>query len=205
MPQSLPATILIGTRNQAKIDMIKMTFPDVGVKLISLNDIDPVDDSSLVEGMDFVENAKMKSKFYFDKTGIPTLSTDQIQWMEHWPHDNGFIMHIRKLVNPSVNRASDQEVAEWIKNFVKTYGPSEIVFHFGIAYTDEHGTKGFDSAFPGYILVENRSETFREEYVFDQFMQDKKTGEYRVDQSDSVAYAPLAVFFNEKFIPEISK
>jgi inosine/xanthosine triphosphate pyrophosphatase family protein len=201
----LPSKILIGTRNQAKIDMIKSTFPNVGIELLSLNDVAPIDDSELVEGMDFVENSKVKSKFYFEKTDIPTISTDQVQWLENWPDNNGLIMHIRKLVNPNAVRTSDEEVIEWIKSFVAKYGPSKAIFHFGVGYTDENGTKGFDVTQREYILQGERSETVREEYVFDQFMKDPETGEYRVDQPDSVAYDHLAKFWNDVFIQEISK
>lgn len=204
MPNALPKTILIGTRNKAKVDMIAKTFPDVGITFISLNDIEAVDDSLLVEGMDFVENAKMKSEFYFKKTGIPTISTDQVQWLEKWPHDNGLIMHIRKLVNPNVDRASDEEVIQWIKDFVKQYGPSKANFHFGIGYTDEKGTKGFDVVLRPYIL-QGETKTAREEYVFDNFLIDEETQEHRVDQPDEIAYDRLKNFFKDTFVKEISE
>ncbi len=199
----LPKKILIGTRNQAKIDMVIKTFPDAGIKFVSLNDIASVDDSSLVEGMDNVENAKMKSKFYFEKTGIPTISTDQIQWFEKWPHDNGVIMHVRKLVNPNVPRASDAEVIAWIKDFVKTYGESKANFHFGIGYTDNSGTKGYDVTLRPYIL-QGETKTAREEYVFDNFLVDEVTGEHRVNQPDEVAYDRLTAFFKDTFVPALS-
>jgi leucyl-tRNA synthetase len=53
--------ILVGTRNDAKFKMVKACFPKMeGVELVSLNDIPDVDDSSLVEGADYEENAKSK-------------------------------------------------------------------------------------------------------------------------------------------------
>ena len=204
MPKVLPAKILIGTRNKAKVDMIVKTFPDVGVQFISLNDIPAVDDSSLVEGMDFVENAKMKSKFYFEKTGIPTISTDQVQWFEKIQENAGIVMHIRKLVNPNVSRASDEEVIEWIQNFVKINGPSKAGFYFGIGYTDKSGTKGFKVKERDYVLQGVQSKTLREDYVFDPFMIDIETGEYRVEQRDAVAYDRWNTFLHDVFLKEIT-
>ena len=114
--------ILIGTRNKAKISMIKnafASFPEI--EFISLEDFPNLDDSALKEGNDFRENSHKKAEFYFKKTGIRTISTDQIQWVEKYPKENGFIVHVRKLANPNSPRASDEEVGKWIEEFVEKH------------------------------------------------------------------------------------
>ena len=92
VPKKESNKVLIGTRNEAKFTMIVESFPkDLGVEFINLNSIE-VDDSTLVEGQDFEENAKIKSEFYFKETGIPTISTDQVLWLEKWSKDRSLIL-----------------------------------------------------------------------------------------------------------------
>ena len=98
--------ILIGTRNEAKIKMMKSCLAGVkGIEFLSLNDLPPIDDSDLVEGDDFKKNARLKSEYYFKKIGLPTISSDHILWIEKWPENGGFMFHIRKHANPKSPRS----------------------------------------------------------------------------------------------------
>ena len=185
--------ILIGTRNEAKFRMVKECLPEIsGVEFVSLNDIPTVDDSSLVEGMDYIENAKMKAEFYFKKTGIPTLSLDNVFWLEKWKKDNGVMIHMRKEANPKSERATDEEVITYLKKWVKKVGgKSKAHFMYAVAFADEHGTKNFVSIQREYILQEKQSKNFWPGYPSESLLVDVKTHEYKGDQENSVRYGIL--------------
>ncbi|MDD5050196.1 MAG: leucine--tRNA ligase [Candidatus Pacebacteria bacterium] len=201
-----PIKILIGTRNPAKIEMIKKGFPaNSGITFLSLNDLPPIDDSDLVEGNDFRENARMKSEYYFKKTGIPTLSTDHIVHLENWPKDNGFIVHIRKLANPKSPRATDEELAEWVSKYVKKSGETKTTYHFAISVTDSNGTTDFVGVQKPYMLQGIRSKAPNNEgYVFDSFMKDSDTGEFRIEQPNQIAFEKFEKTIREEICPHIT-
>src|SRR3989344_5353920 len=196
--------ILIGTMNKAKISMIKnafASFPEI--EFISLEDFPNLDDSALKEGNDFRENSHKKAEFYFKKTGIRTISTDQIQWVEKYPKENGFIVHVRKLANPNSPRASDEEVGKWIEEFVEKHGDSRANFHFAISYADENGIKDFVSIQKEYILQKEKSKKSNDGYAFDKYMKDSNTGEFRIEQPEHIAFSKFHDFVREEFVPSV--
>jgi leucyl-tRNA synthetase len=199
--------ILIGTRNPAKVKLMKYFFSDVpGIELISLNDLPPVDDSGLVEGDDFKENARMKSEFYFKKTGIPTISSDHILWIEKWPENNGYMVHIRKHANPQSDRATDEEVVVFLKNFLKTIGgKSKANFHYAFAYTDEKGVLEADEVPNKYILQEEQAKSFWPGFPTEAFLKDEKTGVFKSEQSDEVRYGKVKEIVSKKFGPRMTE
>jgi leucyl-tRNA synthetase len=186
-----PKKVLIGTRNEAKIKMVKECFPkNTGIELISLNDIPKVDDSKLVEGPDFRKNAKMKAEFYFKKTGIPTLSTDNVFWVEKWPKDGGIITHMRKEANPKSDRATDEEVIAFFQKWLKKVGDSKAHFIFALAYTDEHGTKETSSTQREYIFHEKRIKgKFWDGYPTECLLSDAITGVCKGNQTVEERYS----------------
>lgn len=181
--------ILLGTRNTAKIEMLKRALANIpGLEVLSLNDIPAVDDSDLKEGDDYRENARKKSEFYFAKTGIPTVSTDHILWIEKWPKNNGVIIHVRAEVKPG-GWATDEEVMQFVEKFVAEHGESKSNYIFAISLTDASGTHDFAADGDGYLLVGKRSQTVRPGYPLDSYTIDPRTGKYLVEQSDLESFS----------------
>jgi XTP/dITP diphosphohydrolase len=70
--------ILIATTNKAKLKEIKNGLKPLlkqKIKLITLTDVG-VEEKPEESGETFCENAKIKAKFYAQKTGLPTLADD---------------------------------------------------------------------------------------------------------------------------------
>ncbi len=191
--KNIPSQVLIGTRNEAKFRMVKECLPKIpGVEFVSLNDIPSVDDSKLVEGADFEENARMKAEFYFKKTGLPTISTDNILWIEKWPKDNGVMIHMRKEANPKSDRASDEEVVEFLKKWVKKVGGKSLAhFEYALAFANASGVQSFVSRQRDYVLQTKQSQNFCPGYPTESLLIDAKTKEYKGDQDNSVRYSAL--------------
>ena len=197
--------ILIGTRNPAKVAMIKACFDSVeGLELVSLDEISFVDDSSLKEGNDFVKNAKMKSEFYFKKTGLPTISTDNILWIEKWPKDNGVITHIREIANPKTKKATDQETLDFLQKFLKKVGgESKAHFIYAIAFTNENGTY-VEKEIPGeYILQTEQAKNFWPGYPTEALLKDPETGIFKSEQENDIRYKKIKELFSKDFLPKI--
>ena len=197
--------VLIGTRNPAKVAMIKACFSGVeGLELVSLDDISFVDDSSLKEGNDFLKNAKMKSEFYFKKTGLPTISTDNILWIEKWPKDNGVITHIREIANPKTKKATDQETLIFLQNFLKKVGgESKAHFIYAIAFTDELGTHVAEEIPGEYILQTEQAKSFWSGYPAEALLKDLETGAFKSEQKNDVRYKKVVELLRKDFLPKI--
>jgi len=70
--------ILIATTNKAKLKEIKNGLKPLlkqKIKLLTLTDVG-VEEKPEESGKTFCENAKIKAKFYAQKTGLPTLADD---------------------------------------------------------------------------------------------------------------------------------
>jgi 8-oxo-dGTP pyrophosphatase MutT (NUDIX family)/inosine/xanthosine triphosphate pyrophosphatase family protein len=188
-----PKKILVGTRNEAKFKMVKACLPKLsGIEIVSLNDIEAVDDSLLVEGADYEENARMKAEFYFKKTGIPTISTDNIFWLEKWKKNDGVMVHMRKEANPKSDRATDEEVVTFLKKWVKSVGGSSRAhFRYAVAFADTHGVRSFTSNQREYVLQEKQSKKFWPGYPTESLLIDVVTKEYKGSQKDSLRYQKL--------------
>ena len=201
-----PKRILIGTRNPAKVKMIKTCLAGVaGIELVSLDDLPAIDDIGLVEGNDFLENAKKKSEFYYQKTGIPTIATDHILWIEKWPENKGFMVHMRKHANPNSPRATDDEVIVFLRKFLQSVGgESKANFHYAIAFTDETGTIVADEVPANYIMQDHEQDkNYSPGYPTERFLKDAKTGMFKSEQSDDVRYGKIITFLKKKFVPRM--
>jgi len=66
--------ILIGTGNQAKVDQYRKLLKDFNLEVISAKDlkISPPEENA----DDFEKEAILKAKYYFEKSGIPTIVDD---------------------------------------------------------------------------------------------------------------------------------
>ena len=67
--------LLFFSNNKNKIIEIKKIFKKFNLKLLSLRDLD-ISDEPAENGRTFEENAKIKSDFGFNKTGIPCFADD---------------------------------------------------------------------------------------------------------------------------------
>tara|TARA_B100000989_G_scaffold271368_1_gene228087 strand:- start:3688 stop:4269 length:582 start_codon:yes stop_codon:yes gene_type:complete len=67
--------ILFFSNNKNKVIEIKKIFKKFNLKLLSLSDIN-IDDEPEESGQTFEENAKIKSDYGFEKTGIPCFADD---------------------------------------------------------------------------------------------------------------------------------
>lgn len=67
--------LLIATTNQGKIQEYKHLLQDVPFELVTLKDLNILEEPEET-GSTFKENAILKAKFYFEKSGIVTLADD---------------------------------------------------------------------------------------------------------------------------------
>ncbi|MGE5392890.1 MAG: non-canonical purine NTP pyrophosphatase, partial [Candidatus Saccharibacteria bacterium] len=67
--------LLIGTSNPAKFDDYKRLLSDLDLDVVSPKEVG-LAEAPQETGRDYEENAVIKAKFYYQKTGIPSLVDD---------------------------------------------------------------------------------------------------------------------------------
>ena len=67
--------LLIATTNPGKLAELSRFLSDIPITLVSLKDVGITDTIEEI-GKTFEENAILKAKYYFQKSGLPTLADD---------------------------------------------------------------------------------------------------------------------------------
>ncbi len=67
--------LLLGTSNEGKIRHYKKFLSNANLELVTLKDVGITDEPEET-GMTLEENATLKAKFYYEKSGLPTLADD---------------------------------------------------------------------------------------------------------------------------------
>ncbi len=83
--------ILIGTGNQAKVDQYKKLLAGFGLEVISAKDLNIPAPSEDADNME--KEAVLKAKYYFEKSGIPTIGDDGGCEIDAWNGEPGTKSH----------------------------------------------------------------------------------------------------------------
>lgn len=132
--------VLFATTNKAKVSKYKDALRENNIELLTINDLDFKLDIE-ENGKDALENAYIKAKSYFDKTGIPTIGMDNTLYIEELPEDKQPGTCVRR-VNGKV--LSDDEMITYYTNLVKEYGGRLTAkWVYGMVICTEEGTKKY--------------------------------------------------------------
>lgn len=104
-------TLLIATKNQGKFSEIAEVLNGMPFGLKSLADLG-LDDEVEEHGATHKENAILKARYFFEKTGLPTLGEDSGVYVDAFPGELG----VKTRRFRGLNRATDEE---WIAFFLK--------------------------------------------------------------------------------------
>ena len=103
--------LLLATANKGKVIEMREGLEGLGLEFLTLRDVN-IDSSPEETGLTYEENAKLKARYYFDATGIPSLADDSGILVEALGNELG--IHTRRWgAGPA---ASDEE---WIAYFLE--------------------------------------------------------------------------------------
>ncbi|MFZ0889469.1 MAG: non-canonical purine NTP pyrophosphatase, partial [Candidatus Binataceae bacterium] len=71
----MASRLLIATTNPAKLAEYRILLADFPIELVSLAGL-KIDDAPAENGATFADNALLKARFYFRRSGMPTLADD---------------------------------------------------------------------------------------------------------------------------------
>lgn len=142
--------LFVATSNAHKLTEIKGILKEFGIEAELICPKDIGDNSEPIEdGKNFKENALIKARFWYKKTGMPTIADDSgicIEYLNNFPG----IYSARFM-----NKYSYLEKNELILKALDGAPNRKAAFHAGLAYIDENGKEEvFEGILNGEIAEE---------------------------------------------------
>ena len=110
--------LLFATKNPAKVKRYKDRLEEHGLEVITLADInDSVDVNE--NGKNAIENAFIKAKAYYDKTGIVTIGIDDTLYIEEVSAEEQPGTNVRRVGG---RRLTDEEMIDYYTSLAHKYG-----------------------------------------------------------------------------------
>ena len=103
--------ILLGTKNQVKINIIQADLESLPVEVLTLGDLN-ININVREDGQSTEENAEKKARAYFAASNIPTLSIDGGLRVEPFPEEKQPGVFVRRIHGMG-REATDEEVLDY--------------------------------------------------------------------------------------------
>ena len=111
--------VLYGTTNQAKLDAMRKTVEELGIKLVGLRDMDQSVPAAEETGKNPLENARMKARVYYRAFSMPVFSCDSGLYFDGLKETEQPGTHIRRIGGKEL---SDEEMIAYYAELAKMHG-----------------------------------------------------------------------------------
>lgn len=182
--------LLYGTGNQAKVSVMKNRLKDLGIELLSLNDMKAAG-KEIPEvsetGATPLENARIKAQAYYDAFQMPVFSCDSGLYFENVPSEVQPGVHVRTIQGKYL---SDEEMVTYYTGLANTYGNLTARYQNAICLILGE-TKRYEAMDPSmesrpFILSAKPHSPIREKgFPLDSMSIDVNTGKYYYDLSET--------------------
>jgi XTP/dITP diphosphohydrolase len=169
--------LLLGTTNKAKIEEYKKLLSDLPMELVSLTDLS-IAEKPEEKGKTFEENAIIKAKFYFEKSGIPTLVDDGGLEIEALGGEPG--VHSRRWLGREM---TDEELVKEVMKRMEGQSNRGCRLNLVIALATPFGIMTSDAALEG-IIAENTQDKKIEGFPYASVMFFPNYNKHYCDLSD---------------------
>ena len=115
--------ILLGTKNQAKIDDVRAFLRPLPVKVLSLKDLS-IEKEVDENGQSPEENAGLKARAYFSASCIPTLAIDAGLRIEKFPEEKQPGVYVRRVRGAGQDVTDGELIEYYIQELDRVGGES---------------------------------------------------------------------------------
>lgn len=176
-------TILFGTTNQAKVDIMRELFKPLPVSLVSLKDLDIIADVE-EDGSSPEANALKKAKSYFALSKIPTFAIDSGLYIDAFPENKQPGIFVRRIYGANTADVSDEEMREYyVQELHKVGGTSVAKWNTAVALVCSP-KKFFTHIFERKTILTAQASNLRVQgFPLDSLQIDPTTGKYRSEMT----------------------
>ncbi len=170
--------ILFATTNPAKVKKYADELAKRGIELITIKDLQ-INLHVEENGKNAIENAYIKAKAYYDKTGITTIGMDNNLFIEELPEEKQPGTHVRRINGKELN---DDEMIEYYTNLVKEYGGKLTAkWVYGMVIYNGKEAKEYTWSKSNFYLVDTPCEKRNPGYPLDSISIMPECNKYFVD------------------------
>lgn len=183
-------TIVIATKNKGKIREMKQAFRNLPIQLLPLSDFGNLPDA-VENGITFSANAKIKAKFYMEKTGSACLADDsgiEVEILDGAPG----VFSARFAGEHATDDANNEKLLSEISKKGASFSPA--AYRCVLAFVDTDGaTLTAEGSCAGVIRPEARGNGgFGYDPYF--YIEENKTmAELTLDEKDAISHRGKAL------------
>ncbi|MBP5200786.1 MAG: RdgB/HAM1 family non-canonical purine NTP pyrophosphatase [Schwartzia sp.] len=183
-------TIVIATKNEGKIREMKQAFSNLPIQLLPLSDFGNLPDA-VENGITFSANAKIKAKFYMEKTGSACLADDsgiEVEILDGAPG----VFSARFAGEHATDDANNEKLLSEIAKKGASFSPA--AYRCVLAFVDTDGaTLTAEGSCAGVIRPEARGNGgFGYDPYF--YIEENKTmAELTLDEKDAISHRGKAL------------
>ena len=173
--------VLFATTNPAKVRKYKDKLVKHGIELLTINDLN-INLHVEETGKNAIENAYIKAKAYFDKTGITTIGMDNNLFIEGLPDEKQPGNYVRRVNGKEL---TDDEMIEHYTSLVKEYGGKLTAkWLYGMVIYDGKIPKEYSWAKSHFYFVDTPCKKRNPGYPLDSMSIMPSCNKYFVDLTD---------------------
>ena len=170
--------VLFATTNPAKVKKYADELAKRGIELKTIKDIG-INLNIEENGKNAIENAYIKAKAYYDKTGITTIGMDNNLYIEGLPQDKQPGTHVRRVNGKEL---TDDEMLEYYTNLVHKYGGRLTAkWVYGMVIYNGKEEKEYSWSKSNFYLVDKPCEKRNPGYSLDSMSIMPECNKYFVD------------------------
>ena len=173
--------IIFATSNETKSKRFSKGLKELGIEVLSLNDINIKLDVE-ENGGTAIENALIKARECYKKTNMPSMGMDDTLYIENVPEDKQPGLFVRRVNGKTL---TDEEMIEYYTNLVKEYGKEGRInckWIYGLAVINEKGEEAtYSFSKDNFYMVSSRSDKINPGYPLNSISKYKKLDKYFTD------------------------
>ena len=175
--------LLYGTTNKAKITVMENTVGDLGIELISLNDLNCELPVIVENGKTPLENAEIKARAYYETFHMPVFSCDSGLYFDELSDEEQPGIHVRRV---NGRELSDEEMTGYYASLARKHGGKltgryRNAIYFILDEKSHYSSMDMSIATEPFMLVSTPHPKRVEGFPLDSLSKDIRTGEYYYD------------------------
>ena len=173
--------VLFATTNPAKVKRYSEKLKEKNIEVLTIKDIG-INLKPEETGKNAIENAYIKAKAYYDKTGIISIGMDNNLYIEELPEEKQPGTHVRRVNGKEL---SDEEMIEYYSNLVKKHGEKLTAkWVYGMVIYDGKEPREYSWSKSHFYFVDKPSEKRNPGYPLDSISIMPECNKYFVDLTE---------------------
>lgn len=175
--------ILYGTTNAAKLQTMVNAVKELGIELISLDDMEGKLPSIKEDGKSPLENAEIKAKAYYEAFHMPVFSCDSGLYFDELKEEEQPGIYVRRI---NGRELTDEEMLQYYASLAKKYGGKitgryRNAIYFILDSNHYYSSMDISIATEPFILVSKPHEKRVKGFPLDSLSVDIESGKYYYD------------------------